>query len=185
MRSARIVLSLLVGMLFSACTADVGTGAAELTLVDPDVMTSQQLYLATDVSSIPMTQEQLLELGIDEVDTIPVRVEIFDTVAVAWFAPDGEAQIGRDFIVALWPVEGRTPISGETRPGEDPGVTQPNGVIAAPGTSIETEASIAEPQLTLDDGITAVIMDFYDRVGTPEMWLLLQELQGAHPGCLE
>lgn len=192
MRIHKRLMLAVAAALLAACGADVGEAGARL-VVDEDLMTSEVLYVLPDVSTVPFTARELDGLGIDEAEAIPVRVEIFEDIAVAWFAPDGEARIGRDWIVALWSVErGRverasseapnaTPIVGEVEAGEAPTVN--------PSLSADVEAPAAagtydiELRPELQTAAEATIIEFWDRLGTPDELQMLEELYAHHPGC--
>lgn len=187
MRTMRLALTVLLGGMVAACGAEVGDVGSSLTMVDMDTMTAQDLYMASDVSLTPLTEAQLAARGLEPSEAIPVRVEIFEEVAVAWFAPNGEAQIGRDSIVALWEVVDRHPISNETEAGTTPDLVHENGVIEssivlADQTSLDVQQTDLTP---LHPGAVQVIIDFADRVGTEQAYRLMERLSNSHPGCLE
>ncbi len=138
-----------------------------------------------DVSQVPFTAAELTAQGISPDEAIPVRVEVFENVAVAWFAPDGEARVGRDWIIALWQME-RVPVSDETRTDDAPETNRPSGGFYE-GSDVNVEA---RPSYDIQlDGVpesaaAVAILDFLDRLGTPAELALVEELITHHPGCL-
>lgn len=183
MRISHKMLLALAGVLMAACSADVADTGGHLRAVDEDAMTSQLLYMVPEASVYPMTEAALIDQGLDVAEAIPVRVEIFDEVAVAWFAPDGVPVISQDAIVALWQVVDRVPVEGAVAPDDRPEVVGSTPYIQL-DVNIETEsAEIAEQTPVGHEGARAAILDFFDRVGTPEEWWMLGVLQGHHPGC--
>lgn len=180
----RLMLGL-VAALLAACGADVGEAGTRL-VVDEDLMTSEVLYVLPDVSTVPFTARELEVLGIDEAEAIPVRVEIFEDISVAWFAPDGEARIGRDWIVALWRVHhgSATPISGELEGSEPPTVNATAGSYAGEAAVLDNGGTYdIEMRPELQTGAESTIIEFWDRLGTPDELQMLEELYAHHPGC--
>jgi hypothetical protein len=174
----------LAGVMLAACGADVGDSGSALRLVNEDAITSQVLYMLPEVSQVPYTALEMEERGLDTQAAIPIRVEVYDEVAVAWFAPGGEALVGRDHIVALWQVLDRTPIVDEVDPGSAPS-------LVGPTPFIEVDFDLAE-QPDVDQELTTVptsaaaqaIIDFWDRAGTPDEIWMLGVLANSHPGCI-
>lgn len=183
MRITQWMLVALAGALMAACSADVADSGGYLRAVDEDAMTSQTLYMVPEASVYPMTAAALEAEGLAETDAIPVRVEILDDVAVAWFAPAGEAVISVDSIVALWRVVDRQPIAGEVTPGERPEVIEALPYVEAEVTLTLDADETHEVQTVDPGGAAATIVDFYDRLGTPEEWWMLNVLRNHHPGC--
>ncbi len=183
MRILRLITLALAGVLAAACGADVGEHGTRL-VIDEAQVTSDVLYMLPDVSQVPFTAIELEEQGIDASEAIPVRVEVFDSMAVAWFAPDGEARIGGDWIIALWSVE-RVPVSGETA-ADTPEVRQPGEAFEAADVNVDTrpDYDIQVEQVPNHAGAVAIV-DFLDRLGTPAELDLVEELIAFHPGCLE
>jgi len=103
---------------------------------------------------------------------------------VAWFAPDGEARIGADWIIALWAVE-RVPLSNETA-GDEPGSIRTPGETADASEVNVTNRPSYDVQLndTTHPGEVAII-DFADLLGTPVEFQHIEEIVNYHPGCLE
>ncbi len=171
------------------CAGDVGGSDSLLRAVDEDAMTSQVLYMAPDVSAVPLTASQLEAQGVDQRLATPVRIEIFDDMAVAWHAPEGQAIIARDSIVAVWDVVQRREISGEL--SEAPGL----------GTSVITPGS-TDVVVDLDETPTIdvdlanlgaqeigptpaeqTIIDFLDRLGSDLEQFYIARIVFYHPGC--
>lgn len=184
------VAALVSALGLSACMGDVGDAGSSLRAVDEGAMTSQTLYMVPDVSAIPLTALELEQEGIDVSAATPVRVEIFDDVAVAWFAPAGEAIISRSSIVAMWRVVERQPIAGELEGGE-PGVSSYTQPVTTVTLVIDSTPTTTEEQLAdgIDTQVTTrpieqTIIDFLDRVGTPEEMWYVGRLIGYHPGCI-
>jgi len=192
MRNMKTMLAAMAAVgLLAGCASDVGERGAGLHRVDQAAMMSQVLYVAPDVSDVPLTAVELEEQGLDPVEAVPVRVEIFENIAVAWFAPDGQALIGREFIVSLWRVVEREPIAGEVAPGEEYDVTEPpsaDGVAyLRPDEGAYASAADVDPEQvepTPYDFAAEAIIEFFDRAGTPEELAIIEELGGYHPGCL-
>ena len=184
--SIRNITLALSGALVAACGADVGEHGTRL-VVDEARVPSEVLYMLPDVSQVPFTAAELAAQGTDVSEAIPVRVELFDGVAVAWFAPDGVARIGGDWIVALWAVE-RVHVSDDVRGGDAPETRAP-GVGTA--TTYEGSGDVRENRQSFDIQLNVTehpgalaIIDFLDRLGTPAERILLEELITYHPGCL-
>jgi len=191
--------------LLVACGADVGEATSRLA-VNEDLMTNEVLYVLPDVSQVPFTARELETLGFAPAEAIPVRVEIFEDIAVAWFAPDGEARIGRDWIVALWRVQrasaqelargelpsGAAAVSDDTFSDAPPAVNAPayhdDAATLGPGATYEIEARPelrggAEVGGAEVGGAEVTLIEFWDRLGTPDELTMLEELYQHHPGC--
>lgn len=183
MRTLRMMVLALAGVLMVACGADVGEHGTRL-VVDEAQMTSEVLYMLPEVSQVPFTALELQEQNIEPSSAIPVRVEIYEGTAVAWFAPDGEARIGADWIIALWSVD-RVPVSNET-------AADGTGSIRTPGQTVDaTDLNVPsrpDYDIQLNDtthpGEVAII-DFADLLGTPVEFQHFEEIVNYHPGCLE
>lgn len=181
----RNIILALAGALAVACGADVGEHGTRL-VVDESQVTSEVLYMLPDVSQVPFTAAELTAQGIDRAEAIPVRVEVFEGVAVAWFAPEGVARIGGDWIIALWAVD-RVAVSDETFTGDAPETSRPGGGFYE-GSDVNVEA---RPSYDIQlNGVpehagAIAIIDFLDRLGTPAELALVEELITHHPGCLE
>lgn len=173
----------LAGALVVACGADVGEHGTRL-VIDEAQVTSELLYMMPDVSQVPFTARELTAQGIDPAEAIPVRVEVYDNTAVAWFAPDGVARIGRDWIIALWQAE-RVPVSDETWTGDAPETNRPgNGYYEGSDINVEARPSYDIQLNGVPESAGAIaIIDFLDRLGTPAELELYEELIQRHPGC--
>lgn len=185
MRTVRLVVLALAGALIAACGADIGEVGTRL-VVDEAQVTSDLLYMLPEVSQVPFTALELEEQGIDRSQAIPIRVEIFESIAVAWFAPEGEARIGRDWIVALWNME-RVPVSDETYSSGEPEVNVPGTTYVDADAALDRRLGydIELSQIVGVSAAEATIIEFLDRLGTPDELAAIQELVSAHPGCLE
>lgn len=181
LKNALLVVLALVGA--AACSADVGDRGDTLRAIDEQAMTSQLLYLLPDVSPFPMTAVDLDASGEDAATAIPVRVEVFEDLAVAWFAPAGIARVDRQGIVALWRVENRTPIAGELENNAETGVVNPGIAPIFVGDRLSS-ADMLETQTIPLDGVEQTILDFFDILNTQEEVAALIRLGGYHPGCL-
>lgn len=187
MKTLRMMMATMAAFgLLAGCAADVGEGGAPLVRVDRGTISAQILFMAPELSEMPLTAVELEELGVDESEAIPVRVEIFDTVAVAWFAPDGEALIDREAIVALWRVR---PMSGEVETEGSYDVTEPptidaTGYVRSDTQTIDGLDSAQEVESTPYDAVEERIIEFFDRAGTPEEFEMIREIGAYHPGCL-
>lgn len=184
MRTVRLVILALAGVLMSSCGAPVGEVGTRL-VVDEVQVTSDVLYMLPEISQVPFTALELTEQEIDPSQAIPIRVEIFESIAVAWFAPDGEARIGRDWIVALWTVE-RIPVSDETYSDGEPTVSVPTSNYIDADAILDRRSSydIELNQVVRPSAAETTILEFLDRLGSPEELAAIQELVSAHPGCL-
>lgn len=187
MRKLQLILAI-VALGATACAADVTSSETGLVAaVDEGAVTGQLLYMH-DVSAMPLTAEDLTELGIDESDALPVRVEILDGVAVAWFAPEGEALYGQENIVALWEVLDRaepqdvTPIYNETHPNDPSPTVVPHRVTGTyhPEAEIGVEQDVGTLPM---NPVGEAIIDWYNKVGSPDELQYLQLLQTQHTGC--
>ena len=130
---------------------------------------------------------ELAAQGIEVDATIPIRVELIENYAVAWFAPDGEPIISRDTIVAIWTVVQR-PQAGRLEGGSDAPIAEPDDNTI--DTVINTDAYVTLPEgrtIVTEFGVTGAeqtILDFLDRLGTPHEIPALAQLETYHPGCL-
>lgn len=184
MRTLRFVFLALASVLMVACGADVGEHGTRL-VVDESRVTSELLYMLPDISEVPFTAGELQDQGIDANEAIPVRVEVFETTAVAWFAPDGEARIGSDWIIALWSVE-RVPVSNETARGEIGTVRDPGRVVDTSDVTVDVRPNYDVQLTDLPEHAGAIaIIDFLDRLGTPAELEFFEEIITHHPGCLQ
>lgn len=179
--NALVIVLALTGL--AACSADVGSGSDTLRAVDEAAMTSQLLYMTPEASPFPMTAAELSATGADPSVAIPVRVEIFDDIAAAWFAPGGVARVNRDGLVAVWRVEQRTPTAGELEgSGAEVGVVEPSDVriyLDEP-TQWVSEETAEVPHET----VRQTILDFFDILIGEEEVATLARLGEYHPGCL-
>lgn len=181
--------SAIAGLALLGCgTADPGSSGADLAYVDESSLESRgDLYIDPSISWRPGTLEQL---GTDATRAIPVEVEIFDGVAVAWMRHDGvllDSRTRAD-IVSLYRVyERATVISDEIVRDEGAPVvyTPGTGVVGSLDSRYEGSQAGAEPNLYVE--LELVLIDWFDRSRIPgqddvELW---RELEDSHPGCLE
>jgi hypothetical protein len=172
----------------AGCGTSDGVVTADLEYVDSSIVSRHDLFLDPTVDSRPMT---IAQLGGERASAIPVDVEIFGNVAVAWRRGVAELPRNADNLISLWRVhdvvDGTSIVNAETierelETGPDyvPGETdlpRVDGVnIEAPGDRIATQ----------EDGVY-VLIDWIDRAGIPaeEDLELARELAERHPGCLE
>lgn len=188
MRTYGMVVAALMALGGWGCAGDVAGSSGLLRAVDEQALTSQVLYMVPDVSALPLTQSQLGELQVDPSMATPVRVEVFDELAVAWFAPAGEAIISRSSIVALWEVVHRTPTAGRVAndpsptdsyvvPSSTPVVTLDPGARATTNETVPSLVRVTSPA-------EQTIIEFFDRLGTPEEAAFVEIVSGYHPGCI-
>jgi len=173
-----------------ACSADVGERTDTLRVVDEQAMISQLLYLQFDLSPFPMTAADLEESG-DATLAVPVRVEIFDDIAVAWFAPAGVAQVDRDGLMAVWRVEHRTPTAGEVDNNAEIGVVAPGDtplfvIEAANELPTSTNGPTPDEQLyALPSNLAGeAILNFENLLTTAEEAIAINQTSLYHPGCI-
>lgn len=185
-RTTKSLLSLFACFaLLVGCSADVSDSGSALHEVDVELITTQTLYVVPDML-VPLTAEEAE--GYD--DAIPVRVELLENTAVAWYAPEGEAVVSRETIIALWSVVDRTEINDTLAAGEEPGLVQTPGTSEAaslPSVLPEYEGALVDSDLTVTNPRSSAeiaILDFLDRLGSPEELPMMRELGGAHPGCI-
>lgn len=179
-----------IAALGAGCGTSDGVVAADLEYVDSSIVSRQDLFLDPTIDSRPMT---LVQLGGERASAIPVDVEVFGNVAVAWRRSlEGQVALPRnaDTLVSLWRVhdvvDGTSIANAETIDAElengpdyvpgDTSLPRVDGVnIERPGDRIATE----------EDGVY-ILIDWIDRVGIPaeEDLELARELAERHPGCL-
>lgn len=171
--------------LTAGCASEIDTSSSSLVAVDVDTMTAQTLYSMPEVSALPLTYEVLTERGLDISAADPVRVEVFENIAVAWLAPNGQVTIGRDSIVALWRV---VPVADETfGDGAEAETRAPDESTVELVGSLDyvTEMPRAGDELEIDrSAAEEAILDFADRLGSPQELPMLEELATYHPGCI-
>jgi len=149
MQRAAMILMVAAVLAFSALGAGCGndgtasgTSAGLVESVDTAAWSNAQLFYAPSVSSRLMTAD---ELG-DTTGAIPVRLEFLDDVAVAWYAPHGEAIISHDTLIAAYPIARNaaalqsfddafpmaTPTTGETHPATSVAPPRATGGLTSP-----------------------------------------------------
>lgn len=181
MHMRRMITLATAAALMAGCGVGVGEHGTRL-VVDEADMSGRVLYMLPDVSQVPYTARELEEQGIEVSEAIPVRVEIFEGTAVAWFAPDGEARIGSEWIIALWGVE-RVPTSGET--SGEPSVGGTYTTTTTTDAEFDTRGTYDIELSIAPSAGEATVIEFLDRLGTPEELAYLEELITYHPGCLQ
>lgn len=182
-----IGVGVLGGLAMLGCgTGDtLGGAGVDLAWVDEATIEGRSdLYIDPSISWRPMT---LAQLGGDGISAIPVDVEVFGGVAVAWIRREGvqEAPRTRADIVALFRVvEHATPASDETyREGDGPVYVPPTRFA---GTIEAGDDAASRVDLDLPVAGRYALVEFFDRSRFPpqqdiELW---RELNENHPGCL-
>ncbi|GAB4211542.1 MAG: hypothetical protein OHK0013_33370 [Sandaracinaceae bacterium] len=174
----------------TGCGSSDGVVTADLEYVDSSIVSRHDLFLDPTLDNRPMT---IAQLGGERASAIPVDIEIFGRVAVAWRRSELGVELPRnaDNLVSLWRVHdvadgsglvGATPIAGELERGPDyqPGdsdLPRVDGVdIERPGDRVATG----------EEGLY-ILIDWIDRASIPseEDLELARELAERHPGCLE
>ncbi|UJR87208.1 hypothetical protein [Sandaracinus amylolyticus] len=167
-------------------SGDAGRTGADLAYVDETTIEGRSdLFLDIAASWRPQTLEQL---GVEESTVIPVDVEIYGGVAVAFRRYEGslEAARTRADIVALYRVYERveqiTPTIGEVdqTPGDDGPVYIPGDDTVDLGT-VDRDV-LEQPRVGNFD---FALIDWIDvsHLPTPDAYELWQELRENHPGC--
>jgi hypothetical protein len=164
------------------CAAEVGPATAGLAAADVDALTTQTLYLVDGVDR-PLTLAEVEEGQ----RAIPVRVEVFENSAAAWYAPNDEAIISRDTLLALWEVydtvEGATPTNGVLSDVGTPVVVDSARTEEEPSFEVPGQDAEIDVEVRSAPGL-AILTDFEDRLLDPEMARLMRDVLSGHPGCL-
>lgn len=180
----------IAGLALLGCSSsgEPGRSGADLAYVaESTIEDRSDLYIDPSVSWRPVTADQL-EGGVES--AIPVEVDIYGGVAVAWIRHDGVDTVERrrEDIVALYRVydhlEGVTPTSDELD-------REPGAPVYVPGTEaglaqIDPSIAQADPIGDLGHLTNFVLIDWLDLSRIPpgirdaELW---RELQENHPGC--
>lgn len=156
------------------------TGTSEALMWAPaDITERTDLYVDTELASLPLTAVQLG--GLTE-STVPVEIEIFGEVAAAWDrSPEHLGSRTRADLVALWRVVDGQPISGELdHEGEDGPIYRDVDELPPQVDTRELiEQTIDEDQRSL------VLIDFRDltRIPLQQDVRIWRQLQESHPGC--
>ena len=162
------------------CAADADPTSETLLEVDVERVTGEVLYYAPEISEVPFAATELAEWNLTTADAIPIRIEVFETTAVAWYAPEGEAIIGRDTIMALWSVTHVTPIDGRVEGGSDGNSTDTGVAVVFTGNGdLGRDFVIVGPT-----NVEKTLIDFADRVGSFDEAQAIEELGAYHPGCI-
>lgn len=182
-------LAVLGSGLVGCAGAEPGRTGADLAYVAESTIEARaDLYIDPSSSWRPVTADQL---GVDVTQAIPVTVDVYGGVAVAWIRRDGAegdaASRRREDIVALYRVlghvEGITPISDELD-------RESVGPIYVPGdepSAAQIDPSLLSEQPSVDFGelTNFALIDWIDLSSLPT-WreaALWRELQENHPGC--
>jgi hypothetical protein len=180
----------LAGLALLGCgsTGEPGSAGADLAYVgESDLEARNDLFIDPSVSWRPMT---LAQLGGESATAIPVEVDIYGGVAVAWIrdvnvsgevAPEARR---RSDIVALYRVlEHVTPVLDETV-RETPEVITPGGPSYAASVDEAIDLRQELPEADRND-TDLVLIDWIDLSGIPPQqdYQLWEELQENHPGC--
>lgn len=176
----------LAGLAIAGCSAgDPGSAGADLAYVDEASIESRgDLFIDPTISWRPMTETQLGLLGGAVDGAIPVTVEVFEGVAVAWIRTEAaDATRSREDIVGLFRVvEHATATRDETyREGEEVVYTPPETFGGQLEGDTQTGLHVTNPE-----GDVALI-DWIDlsRFPPEDDAALWRELGESHPGCLE
>lgn len=167
----------------AGCTADVGPATSGLAYVSTDVGERADLFIDRSVGERPLTLAQL-GLSAPTAQTIPVEVEVFGEVAVAWNRHEGEILRNRANIVGLYHVVDRVEISGEVDQNDD-------GPVYVDVT--ETPVLTQEAARELGGSVASVpswyLVNWENRLEALERFRdsidesLVRALLTAHPGC--
>ncbi len=187
------IACVVLALAFAGCSQDVGERGASLRMVDAEALTSQVLYMVPELAATPFTSDQLAEEGVAVETAIPIRVEIVENLAVAWFAPDGEPIFSRDTIVAIWPIVNAEQISNDELSRDGTTILTPDAtyetaqieelaLVATTPTYESADAPLA-PTSTTTPAEDAIV-DFFNRVGTLDEAELWEQIVPYHPGCL-
>lgn len=164
-----------------------GSAGADLAYVEESTLESRtDLFIDPAASWRPVTADQLAG---GATTAIPVEIDIYGGVAVAWLRGEGSDPAARraEDIVALYRVhdrlEGVTPVSDELD-RENP------GVVYVPGddsglAQIDLDLGAEAPLGNVGDLIDYVLIDWTDlsRIVEGREAELWRELRENHPGC--
>lgn len=134
----------------------------------------------------PGADRPVFESRLDDVETAnPVRVEFYEDLAVAWYAPEGEALYGHQNIMGLWRIWDHTsdpqPLSDDVAPDDETTRYEPSLPELVPE---EDEPQFDTTDVTVSS-LPYAILDWRNRFGEPVQDELIQTLYTRHPGCLE
>ncbi|MDQ3034997.1 MAG: hypothetical protein M3Y87_21500 [Myxococcota bacterium] len=189
MRKTTLWGTAIAGLALLGCSTgtEPGSAGADLAYVAESTIEDRaDLFIDPASSWRPVTADQL-QNGVES--AIPVEIEIFEGVAVAWMRRDGSEAAERRAgdIVALYRVHdhvtGITPISDELDredggpvyvPGDDGGLAQ-----------IDVDLAAEAPAGNFDHVIDFALIDWLDLSRfvdgrEAELW---RELRENHPGC--
>ena len=149
----------------AGCVSE-GTSSSEVALVPEGALARTDLVLDETVAAHPLLASDTRAQGIR---AIPIEVEVFGEVAVAWERYEGAPVVRtRQDMVALWRVVDRVPASQVTEP-EQPAVVD-LGVVET-GNELEVGDFL---ELDLDNRLQ--LPEEFD----PQLW---EALRAVHPIC--
>jgi hypothetical protein len=153
-------------LLALAGCASEGTSSSEVALVPEGALARTDLVLDETVAAHPLLASDARAQGIR---AIPIEVEVFGEVAVAWERYEGAPVIRtREDMVALWRVVDRVPASQVTEP-EQPTIVDVGGVDV--GNDLELGDYL---ELDLENRLQ--LPEEFD----PQLW---EALRAVHPIC--
>lgn len=149
----------------AGCVSE-GTSSSEVALVPEGALARTDLVLDETVAAHPLLASDARAQGIR---AIPIEVEVFGEVAVAWERYDGAPVVRtRKDMVALWRVVDRVPASQVTEP-EQPTIVDV-GVV-----DVGNELELGD-YLELDLENRLQLPEEFD----PQLW---EALRAVHPIC--
>jgi hypothetical protein len=149
----------------AGCVSE-GTSSSEVALVPEGALARTDLVLDETVAAHPLLASDARAQGIR---AIPIEVEVFGEVAVAWERYDGAPVVRtREDMVALWRVVDRVPASQVTEP-EQPTIVDV-GVV-----DVGNELELGD-YLELDLENRLQLPEEFD----PQLW---EALRAVHPIC--
>jgi len=149
----------------AGCVSE-GTSSSEVALVPEGALARTDLVLDETVAAHPLLASDARAQGIR---AIPIEVEVFGEVAVAWERYDGAPVVRtREDMVALWRVVDRVPASQVTEP-EQPTIVDV-GVVDV-GNELERGDYL---ELDLENRLQ--LPEEFD----PQLW---EALRAVHPIC--
>lgn len=177
--------AVLASLAIVGCSAgEHGSSSADLAFVDERTIEGRaDLFIDPAISWRPMAGEQLASLGGSAEGAIPVTVEVYEGVAVAWIRNEAATRTRADIVGLFRVVEHATPTRDEVRRGGEG-----ESVLYVPMISLEGALGDETPTgLRLDPSGDIALVDWIDRSRFPpeEDLSLWRELGASHPGCLE
>lgn len=164
-RTYREISAVFGALLALAGCVSEGTSSSEVALVPEGALARTDLVLDPSIAAHPMLASDVRAQGLR---AIPIEVEVFGEVAVAWERYDGAPVLRtRQDMVALWRVVDRVPASQVTEP-ERPTIVD---VAEDLGTEVEVGNYL---ELDLENRLE--LPETFD----PELW---EALRAVHPVC--